>query len=185
MAAIVASAGLSVRKRTRRRPSKPLDVGLSGILSGTSESVTAASLRGQSPKLRKVAGCGDFTLVEITDKEVRALSQIAGLPTPVRRRPCRGPVRVISAILTVVRLLPVFPRLRTCRCTACQERTQMPRWHAQARPLELKVDVRWERHPNLYTRRARSARPDATSIRPLRRRSRPGRTARPDRTCRR
>jgi hypothetical protein len=51
--------------------------------------------------------------------------------------------------------------------------------------MELKVDVRWERRPNLYTRRARSARPDITSIRPLRHRSRPGRTARPDRTCRR
>ena len=36
-----------------------------------------------------------------------------------------------------------------------------------------------------YTRRARSARPDATSIRPLQRRSRPGRTAHPGRTCRR
>src|SRR5216683_7752628 len=35
---------------------------------------------------------------------------------------------VISAILTVVRLLPVFPQLQTCRCTAltdamCHERT--------------------------------------------------------------
>src|SRR5260370_41212152 len=46
----------------------------------------------------------------------------------------------------------------------------------ESAPAGTQVDIRWERHPNPYTRRARTARPDATSIRPLRRRSRPGRT---------
>jgi hypothetical protein len=62
---------MTARKRPRRRASKPLDIGLSGTFSGTSEFVTVASLHAQSSGLRKAAGFGGFRLVEITDYQVQ------------------------------------------------------------------------------------------------------------------
>jgi hypothetical protein len=58
---------------------------------------------------------------------IRQLSHPKSLEADVDCEAGECPVRVISAILTVVRLLPVFPQFQTCRCTAltdaiCQRR---------------------------------------------------------------